>query len=92
MCKYMKDNEMAMSTDSRVEQFEKEFRENVTTNLNYLRTKIDEFPVLFANRAEMKSLSEKVEKLEESKNRLIGGILLFNFIVVIVGYMIKSHF
>ena len=77
-----------MSNDSQLEQFQREFRENVNNKLDYLTNKIDNMPALFANAIQFDTLKEEVENLKSFKNKAIGGILAFQVVLTIVGYLV----
>ena len=80
-----------MSTDSQLQEFQKEFRESVTRKLDYLTEKVDNLPLIFANQVEFNKVKEEVEVLKEFRNRAIGIIMLFNVIIAIAGYLISHH-
>lgn len=80
-----------MSTDSQLEQFQKEFRENVNKKLDYLTEKIDSFPSMFTNQVEFNSLKHKVESLDAFKNRLLGIVVGVQCVLSIIGYLL-IHF
>ncbi len=80
-----------MSNDSQLEQFQREFRENVNKKLDYLTEKMDSLPVVFANRVELNALQKKVDVLETFKNKAIGVIIAVQVLISALAFLIV-HF
>lgn len=80
-----------MGTDSQLQELQKEWRESTSRKLDYLTEKIDGLPSLFANQLEFKTLKNEVEELKTFRNKALGGILVFNFLIALIGYLIGHH-
>ena len=78
-----------MGTNEELSALQAEWRLGVTKKLDDLSSKLDTFPQIFASQAKLNELEKDIKKLQDFRNKSLGGIILLQFVLSLAVYFIK---